>query len=91
MEKYCKYCGNLVEECTCDKDKVQEPIKEETKKKDNFFVDGIKERMGFQTALSKADVFELKKKIVPDCVIADTGEVSIRQYHIAEMRSLLKS
>lgn len=47
------------------------------------------DRMGFGcgTAEETIDMFERNKKIVPDCVKPNEGEIPIRQYNIAKLRS----
>lgn len=96
MSKYCKYCGEKIaenEKCSCPE--AQKEWKKKQSEKVEIaswekWTDTMKNRMGFQTAASKIEGFELSKKIVPDCIHEDTGEIPIRQYHIASLRSLFK-
>lgn len=96
MSKFCKYCGKPLDDmemCSCQqKQKEQEQtVREEREKfKLSGFFDTVKEKIGLQTVRSKVECFEKDRKIVPDCIVADDGEIPIRQYHIASLRSILK-
>ncbi len=52
------------------------------------FFEVIKNRMGIgDEELNKGNAYETGKKIIPDCVNANEGEVPVKQYHIAELRN----
>lgn len=94
MAKYCKYCGEEIPEgefCKCQEEvKTNHTEKDSSSSKPDELLNAIKQRIGLQTISSAAESFERDKKIVPDCIIPDDGEIPIRQYHIATLRSLLK-
>lgn len=94
MAKYCKYCGEELpegESCKCQEEvRANHTEKGRLSSKPDELLNAIKQRIGLQTISSAAESFERDKKIVPDCIIPDDGEVPIRQYHITTLRSLLK-
>lgn len=97
MSKFCKYCGeklNDAEICTCHQAQKEQKQVKQTEQEQNSgltgIVDAIKEKIGLQTVRSKMECFEKEKKIVPDCIVPDDGEIPIRQYHIASLRTILK-
>lgn len=52
------------------------------------FWENIKNRIGIgNPELNHGDVFERGKKIVPDCISASEGEVPVKQYTVAKLRS----
>lgn len=87
MAKYCKYCGNKIEECTCEMSQKEKDHKtfDFNKQTANF-----KENMGMPNDNEKADSYERGKKIVPDCILPNEGEIPIRQYDIAKLRTVFK-
>lgn len=90
MARYCRFCGLLIEdgkECTCG----GEP---NSKKQDGATTSDMKnkfkENMGIPNEKGRAESYERGKKIVPDCIISNEGEVPIRQYDVAVFRSIMK-
>ncbi len=85
MERFCKKCGKpLTENGTCDC------------KKSSTFVGGLKSfvqkvmyRMGIggRTMEDTFDMFERDQKVIPDNVSSNSGEIPIKQYKIAKLRS----
>ncbi len=52
------------------------------------FLESMKNRMGLgDEELNKIDAFEKGKRIVPDCVRANEGEVHVKQYTVATLRN----
>lgn len=52
------------------------------------FFASMKNRMGIgDPELNASDTYESDKRIVPDCVNANEGEVPVRQYTVAKLRS----
>lgn len=93
MKKFCMYCGKELEEgqsCSCQTNQGKE--KEENKKSVDIgkVYDVVRKSFGIPNADSIAESFEKNKKIVPDSVVPDDGEIPIRQYHIATLRSIFK-
>lgn len=86
MKNYCRFCGEkLIEGQKHDCPKLQFWAKTKT-----FFANLLK-RTGIENA--KADVeesFERGKQIVPDTVVPDEGEIVVKQYDIAVLRSRFK-
>ena len=86
MSKYCTRCGkplNENETCSCVKE-----AKVNLFKSRGGVTEAIKEHMGIDTSDSKGgDYYENYKKIVPDCISPDEGEVPIKQYEIATLRN----
>lgn len=83
MKNYCKHCGaklDPVEEHICPKRKVWTKIK-------NLWneVFGTKEIKN-----DDHDYYEREKAIVPDSIEADNGEIVVKQYDLAILRSRLK-
>lgn len=101
MAKFCKFCGNEIPEgsfCECP-DALQERKKENTKDKMKFSgervskesmsgLDFLKELIGARSG--KYGFFEMNDKIVSDNIVPDKGEIPIRQYHVASLRSMSK-
>ena len=92
MSRFCKNCGKPLEEgekCTC---KLQMSFDfAEGFGKVKKFVSKLPERMGICVSSKNAmNFFESDKEIVPDCIKADDGEVGIKQYEIATLRSRIR-
>ena len=52
------------------------------------FFEIIKNRMGIgDEELNKGDMYEMGKKIIPDCVNSNEGEVPVKQYHVADLQN----
>lgn len=96
MANFCMYCGTPVEEngvcgnpeCPSHAKVAKEIVS--GKSEDISLMDKIKKRIGLQSISSASETFERDKLIVPNNVTPDVGEVPIRQYHIASLRSILK-
>lgn len=90
MAKYCKFCGLPVKEgknCTCE-------MSQNSKKKTNDRVSDVKgkveENMGIPNEKGRLESYERGKRIVPDCILPNEGEIPIRQYDIAKLRTVFK-
>ena len=77
MARYCTQCGNLLESCICCADF---PPRET-----GFFAD-LKKRAGVGYTYGARDD-ERRLQIVPDCVARIDGEIPLRQYDIALLRT----
>lgn len=96
MNRFCMYCGKELEEneiCSCRKNQNEEGEKKEGERMQfnaKKIYDTVRKSFGIPNAESVAESFEKNKKIVPDSIIPDEGEIPIRQYHIATLRSIFK-
>lgn len=95
MIKYCTKCGNLLDEngkcAQCGTEETKNASQDSIKniiKKIKCFIHTLLKRMGFVEDGS-LNFYENGQKIVPDNVIANEGEVLIKQYDIAKLRSRL--
>ena len=102
MAKFCPHCGKPLQEgvaCTCEESKkaaeafnsfsmekfTQKVNKESIKK----FFENLKNRMGIgDPQRNQGDAYERDRKcIIPDCVKASEGEISVKQYNICMLRN----
>jgi hypothetical protein len=84
MAKYCNRCGAPLidgQPCTCSENNFGG---------DNTIIENIKNRFNLTGAASPNDVYERGIPIVPDCITPDEGEIPLRQYNAAILRSRLK-
>lgn len=84
MANFCNRCGSPLkagEPCTCPDVSIDG---------DNTILENIKNRFNLAGAVSPTELYERGKDIVPDCVTADEGEIPLRQYNVATLRSRLK-
>lgn len=86
MAEFCAYCGKPIPDggtCTCR----NPDLREKADAKPSFF-ESMKNRMGIgDPELNKGDAFEKGKQIIPECVKANEGEIPIKQYKLATLRS----
>lgn len=90
MAKYCKFCGNPIEDgkkCSCE---MSQSSKEKNGEKVSDVKSKIEENMGIPNKKGREEAFEKEKNIVPDCIAANEGEIPIRQYNIAKLRTIIK-
>lgn len=96
MAKFCPYCGRPLsdgQKCSCAQSaSAQTPefnINIDKAAVKSFF-EKMKNRMGLGDPESnKTDAYEKKKKIVPECIRANEGEIPVKQYEIAKLRNRL--
>ncbi len=88
MSKFCTKCGKPLEEgeqCNC-KPKITTFLDS-----CRSFVEKLVKRMGiFEGSEEGGDIFERNKKIVPDVIKANDGEVPVKQYEVATLRSRIR-
>lgn len=91
----CNNCGNVVGE-TEEKSNNWEMSyqndfnaqKEQLKETSKTFWETMKNRMGIGSPeLNQGDAYEKDKKIVPDCINANEGEIPVKQYQVAKLRN----
>lgn len=90
MAKYCKFCGLPIEEgkeCNCE---GAQNSKKQSGTTASDMKNKFKENVGIPNEKGRAESYERGKQIVPDCITANEGEVPIRQYDIAVLRSIMK-
>lgn len=81
MAKFCNKCGTpLTEGQECPNCSTASVINDENGRK-------ITNKNVVGERYSKGDPYEKSRKIVPDCVIPDEGEIPLRQYDVALLRS----
>lgn len=88
MAKYCRFCGNFIEEgkeCSCEGAQYNKKSGGTTA---SDMKTKFKENMGIPNEKGRAESYERGKQIVPDCIYPNEGEVPIRQYDIAVLRSI---
>lgn len=86
MSTYCKHCGAKLtpgQAHDCPKKLNWNKIK--------VFFEKLFNKIGSNESLDDAKCFERGKSIVPDTVAPDDGEVVIKQYDLAILRSRLKA
>lgn len=87
MAKFCTNCGRPLadgETCGCARDYRPMPERQQAQ----GLWEAIKNHMGIgDPELNRGDAFERDKLIVPDCVKANEGEVSVKQYDVALLRN----
>lgn len=88
MAKFCTRCGKPLEEgkmCACRNTSLWKKFKTGTL----AFTDRLAERMGVDLSGGHAlDPFERDRSVVPDCLIPNDDECSVREYkHVAILRS----
>lgn len=85
MAKFCTKCGNPIEECTCNKNEVTEFLD-----KSSDLLTVMKNRMGIgEPETNGAPPYERGMKIIPECVRASEGEIPVKQYTVAKLRTRL--
>lgn len=90
MAKYCKYCGEVIEDGkTCSCQMAQDALKN-GKKDISDNTEKIAENFGIPNKENRSKLYERGMKIVPDCVVANDREIPLRQYDIAKLRSIGK-
>lgn len=100
MKKFCSYCGKpLMEGEVCGCRQSQEKQIEGTYEEDMAVLEvdlakirktwnSMKVRMGIENAeINQGDAYEKNKKIIPDCIEKNDGEVPVRQYEIATLQN----
>ena len=93
MASFCTKCGRPLvegEACICSRQSSGEnafstgDLLNSTK----GFWESMKNRMGIgDPDLNKGDAFENGKRIIPDCVKANEGEIPVKQYKVATLRN----
>lgn len=100
MQKYCGYCGKPLEEgevCGC-RQSQESYIEDAYEEKAALFEidlakirkkwNDMKVRMGIDSAeMDQGDAYERNKKIIPDCIRENEGEIPVRQYEIATLQN----
>jgi len=77
MAQFCSQCGNPLAQCTCNA--AVAPL---------GALAGMKARMGIDEPTgSQADIYERGRKIVPESIAQDEGEIPVRQYDVAVLRT----
>lgn len=62
--------------------------KEQFRENTKTFWESMKNRMGIGSPeLNQGDAFEENKRIVPDCINANEGEIPVKQYQVAKLRN----
>lgn len=88
MSKFCTKCGRPLEEgeqCSCT------PKSPGILSSCKSAVETLAKRMGiWESHDANVDIFETNKNIVPDVVKANDGEVPIKQYEVATLRSRIR-
>lgn len=91
---YCKYCGKELapgNTHTCDKQpKVKSKIIGACKSIEKIFINFFCKLGIGDTMLTPEQCFESNMKIAPDSIELDEGEIPVKQYDIAILRSRLK-
>ena len=93
MASFCTQCGrplNDGEVCYCSgKAPTGNPSSaKELLNSSKGFWESMKNRMGIgDPDLNKGDAFENGKRIIPDCVKANEGEIPVKQYKVATLRN----
>jgi len=89
---YCRYCGKPLNEneiCECQKNKKKE-LKDLSFNEISPIINKIKDKIITSISNGNLSFYERGKQIVPDCIQPDQGEIPIKQYNIARLRSVLK-
>lgn len=90
---FCTRCGREIKEgavCECMKQHVGAKEAVDLSSFRNF-IGSMKNRMGIgDESLNKSDWYERGKQIVPECVKPNEGEIPIKQYDVAIMRTWYK-
>ena len=77
MAQFCSQCGNPLAQCTCSAAVAPSGT-----------LSGMKARMGIDEPTgSQADIYERGRKIVPESIAQDEGEIPVRQYDVAILRT----
>lgn len=83
MANFCTKCGNPLEQCTCPKKVDVAPP--------NGFIAKMKNQMGIgEPEINATDTYESGMKIVPDNIRLNEGEIPVKQYDVAVLRTRLK-
>ena len=87
---FCTRCGKQIEQgqaCSCS---ANQTLKIDTSSAKGF-LELMKNRMGLgDPERNASDCYERGKKIVPDVIRPNEGEIPVKQYEIATLRTLLK-
>lgn len=77
MAQFCTQCGNPLDQCTCISSSAPAGL-----------ISGMKARMGIGDVIdSKTNTYERGLNIVPESIEKDEGEIPIRQYDMAILRT----
>ncbi len=91
---YCKYCGKELipgDTHSCDKQpKVTTKVKGMRKHIEKAFINFFGRSGIGDPMMTPEQCFEIDKKIVPDSIELNDGEVPVKQYDVAVLRSRLK-
>ena len=86
MKNYCKHCGEKLEpglEHRCPSGDFLKKVK--------LWIMRVLKRIGVEVFFeNNTDFYERGKNIAPDCVALDDGEISVKQYNLALLRSRSK-
>ena len=86
MKNYCRHCGEKLDpqkEHICPKQTFWQKIKQ-------FFIRILKNTGMGNAQSGEKDYYERGKVIVPDAIKPDEGEIVVKQYNLALLRSRLK-
>lgn len=72
-----------------DKEKVKQNISDTANKLQSGVVKGVGMINDRKQAIENTSVYETNMKIIPDCVSANDGEIPIKQYNFAQLRTRL--
>ena len=88
MAKFCTRCGKPINEgevCSC----VRESMNMQADYKQGFF-EAFKNFVGIgDPEINKGDTYEKGRRIVPDCIKSNEGEIPVKQYELATLQSRL--
>ena len=93
MAKFCTRCGrpltngDVCSFCSGDNQSVGETVKSDYT---IGFFEAFKNLVGIgNPEINKGDAYEEKKRIVPDCINANEGEIPVKQYELAILQNRL--
>ncbi len=96
MARFCTRCGRPLEDgqvCVCSggaraPEVGRAPAYTQQKAQAKGFFETMKNQMGIgNPELNQGDVYEKGKRIIPDCVRPNEGEVPVKQYEVAKLQS----
>lgn len=83
MAKFCTKCGKPLDECTCGRNQTTEFLNQSR----GAFAQ-MKNRMGIgEVETNGVPPYERGMKIIPECVKASEGEIPVKQYTVAKLRT----
>lgn len=95
---FCTKCGRVLQDgeiCNCQSQKQKIFVDEPGEISFNFDIDKVKNNVnkvvsnvGAAAKDTDVNIFERGKKIVPECILANDGEVPIKQYDFAKLQSV---